>query len=151
MAHSDSVSLPLLSTEVVGVFSAGSEYTRLEKTLRVADIEDSYQTLDVCVQEEKAGNCSTCWKCMRTLLTLEIAGLLDRYKHSFDLQAYRSHHERYIAEVLKSRHDPMLRDVVSFAKKRGFEFPLTARWYGLLHPLEPVKHMYWSMRRRGGS
>jgi hypothetical protein len=87
---------------------------------------------------------------MRTLLTLEIAGFLDRYKHSFDLQAYRSHRERYIAEVLKSPHEPLLREIVSFAKQRGFKFPLTARWYGLLHPLERVKHMYWSMHRRGG-
>jgi hypothetical protein len=59
MAYSDTIALPLLSTEVLDAISVGSEYTRIEKTLRVAEIPDSYGTLDVCVSPKKAGNCST--------------------------------------------------------------------------------------------
>ena len=132
MAHSDAITLPLLATEVLDAFSVGSEYTRVEKTLRVAGIEDSYRALEVCIQNDKAGNCCACWKCRRTLLTLEIAGVLDRYAGVFvHLDAYRRDRQRYIAQVLRS-NDPMLRDVLALARKRGFAFPLSSRVYAYL-------------------
>jgi len=77
MAYGDTITLPLLSTDTLDVFSAGSEYTRVEKTLRVAEVPDSYGTIDVCVNSHNTSgytNCSTCMKCLRTLATLEIAG-----------------------------------------------------------------------------
>ena len=54
MAYSDTAAVPLLSTEVLDACSVGSEYTRVEKTLRVADIPQSWQTLDICVTPDKA-------------------------------------------------------------------------------------------------
>ncbi len=128
MAYSDPITLPLLSTEAIDLFSVGSEYTRVEKTLRVADIEDSYLALDICTRGDKAGNCSTCWKCKRTLLTLEIAGLLERYNGVFDLNAYRRVRESYIAEVLKSE-DPLLHEIAVFAKDCRFQTPDASRLY----------------------
>jgi hypothetical protein len=122
MAYSDSVALPLLCTEALDTRSTGSEYTRVEKTLRVATVEESFRALEVCVRGEKAGNCSTCFKCLRTLLTLEIAGLLERYGGVFDLDAYRRVRSRYIADVLL-KHDPFTREIVAFAAERGFRFP----------------------------
>ncbi|MEI6634314.1 MAG: hypothetical protein WCP22_10920 [Chlamydiota bacterium] len=119
MGYSEPVTLPLLSPEALDVLCVGSEYTRVEKTLCVAGIGDSHGSLDVCVRGEAAGNCSACWKCMRTLLTLEIAGLLDRYSGVFDLRAYREGRDRYLEEVLRS-DDPLLREIVAFAGARGF-------------------------------
>ena len=53
--------------------------------------------LDVCVANpdkrlalEKL-NCSRCWKCTRTLLTLEALGRLDAFEKVFDLPYYRTH------------------------------------------------------------
>jgi hypothetical protein len=126
MGHSDPIALPLLSTDALDAYSVGSEYTRVEKTLRVAGIPDSHGTLDVCVDFGKAGNCSACWKCMRTLLTLDIAGLLDCYSASFDLDAYERRRCEYIASVLRS-HDPLLREIVEFARERRYLFPISSR------------------------
>ncbi|HQO59072.1 MAG TPA: hypothetical protein PLT76_10200 [Candidatus Omnitrophota bacterium] len=123
MAFSEPVALPFLSTETFEAVSAGGEYTRVEKTLRVSDIPDSYNTLDVCVSGENAGNCSVCWKCLRTLLTLDIAGRMARYSASFDLDAYRRKKEAYITEVLRSR-DPFLKEIVRFAAVCGYSFPV---------------------------
>jgi hypothetical protein len=123
MAYSDTITLPLLSTETLESISVGSHYTRIEKTLRVADISDSYRTLDVCVNSDCAGNCSACWKCLRTLLTLDIAGCIDRYSASFNLDTYRQLRGKYIRTVLRSR-DPLLREIVRFAKDRRYSFPL---------------------------
>lgn len=130
MAYSDTIALPLLSTEALDALSVGSEYTRVEKTLRVAEIPDSYSTLDVCVRS--AVNCSTCWKCMRTLLTLDIAGLIDRYSASFNLAAYKHRRSKYIGSVLMSS-DPLLCEIVDFAKDRHYAFPPSSRLFAWLH------------------
>jgi hypothetical protein len=125
LTYSDTIALPLLATEVLDSFSVGSEQTRVEKTLRVAEIADSYGTLDVCVSPEKAGNCSECWKCMRTLLTLDIAKLIDRYSTSFNLDVYKHRRSEYIGSVLRS-DNPLLREIVAFAKDRHYPFPLSS-------------------------
>lgn len=125
MGYSDTISLPLISTEALDAFSVGSEYTRVEKTLRVAEIPESYSTLDVCIRGDKAGNCSTCWKCMRTLVTLDIAGLLDRYSDSFDIDAYKQKRGQFLVTLLRS-HDPLLREIIDFAEERHYPIPLSS-------------------------
>jgi hypothetical protein len=126
MAYSDAIALPLLSSETLDMISVGNEYTRVEKTLKVAKIEESYRSLDVCLQEGTTINCSTCWKCKRTMLTLEIAGLLDHYADVFDMNSYRKVREKYIAEVLSSE-DPLLREISAFIRTSGFKIPFMSR------------------------
>lgn len=138
-AHTDGISLPLLSTDALDAFSAGMQYTRVEKTLRVSEIADSHGSLDVCTHPERAGNCSACQKCLRTLLTLEVAGVLHKYAASFDLAEYKRRRDYFIGLALK-RSDPLLAEIVEFARQRGFAFPLSARLAGLP---EPVK---WPLR-----
>jgi len=135
MAYSDAIALPLLSTERLETLSVGGEYTRVEKTLRVADISDSYEFLDVCADGSKVGNCSRCWKCMRTLLTLDIAGLISRYSNLFDCAEYKRQRNMYIRKVLSS-HDPLLREIVQFAKERHYTFPVSSK-------LEPRLHLQY--------
>ena len=78
-AASELVTLPLLSTERTECFSVGSEYSRVQKTLLVAELADATDFLDVCVMNPPGPrNCSVCPKCKRTLFTLELAGKLER-------------------------------------------------------------------------
>lgn len=128
-AYSDLITLPLLSTDTLDAFSVGSEYSRVQKTLRVAELPVSYGTLDVCVNANNSSsytNCSECWKCLRTLTTLEIAGYLERYSDSFDLNIYKSQRKAYFATLLGS-HDPLLQEVVELANERNYSFPLSSR------------------------
>jgi hypothetical protein len=137
-AYNDPLTLPLMSTSGLRMLAAGSRYTRVQKTLLVAAIEESYVSLDVCVSSGGAENCSRCWKCLRTLLTLEIGGLIDRYSEVFDLELYRQERERYMASILVSR-DFRHRDIVKLAKKHGFAFPASVRAHvprALAKPLE---------------
>lgn len=124
--RSEAVTLPLLSSDTLDAFSVGAEYSRVEKTVRVAEITDSYNSLDVCVKAVHAGNCSRCWKCARTLLTLEIAGFLERYADSFDLDGYRSVRAQYIKRILRST-EPLEREIVEFARGTNYPLPLGAR------------------------
>jgi len=119
IAISDPISLPLLSTEILDILSVGSEYTRVEKTLRVAKIIDSYDKLNVCVSGIEAENCSECWKCMRTLLTLEIGGFLEKYTKVFKLAHYSKQKNQYIEQMLKSP-DLLTLEIIDFAKKNNF-------------------------------
>lgn len=130
IAHIDPILLPMLSTEVLDIISSGSEYTRVEKTLKIANVMDTYDSLDVCVDPKSAGNCSRCWKCMRTMLTLDIAGLLDNYHKVFDKSIYMKEKPKYIAKILFSS-DPLLIEIVQFAKKNEFRFPAKSYILGM--------------------
>ena len=135
MAYTDTIALPMLSTELLDAFSVGSEYTRVEKTLRVAEIDDSYGTLDICINPDHTinrTNCSKCWKCLRTLLTLDIAGMIYRYSDSFDLYTYKRRRNRFIGKALVSG-DPLLREIVRFAKTKHYSIPFQAYLYGPIY------------------
>jgi hypothetical protein len=135
MGYSDPVALPLISTEVLDACSVGSEYTRVQKTRRVADIRESYSMLDVCGKPTYQGghiNCSRCFKCMRTLVTLEMLGLIDRYSDCFDLDVYEQFKSKYIGKVLTSRN-PFPREIRLSARERGHSFPLSSYFYAPVH------------------
>jgi hypothetical protein len=127
-AYSDPIILPLLSTDTLDVFSVGSQYSRIEKTLRVAEIPDSYKLLDVCTDSRNLSsyiNCSKCEKCLRTLATLDIAGYLERYSDSFDLNVYKSHRDAYF-ETLFVEQAPLSQEIVQFAEERNYKFPISS-------------------------
>lgn len=133
MARADPMLLGLLTTDRLDALSVGSEYTRVQKTLRVAEVEDSYSSLDVCAMPDTPGraNCSVCWKCLRTLATLEVAGLLERYAGVFDLEAYRARREPYLRE-LQTKTDPLSREILAFAEERGFPLRPAGGWFARL-------------------
>jgi hypothetical protein len=49
MGHLDPIILPLLGTERLECIASGGQYTRVDKTIRVARVDASTQFLDVCV------------------------------------------------------------------------------------------------------
>ena len=85
MGQADPLSLPVLSTDILDLVSTGSERTRVEKTIQLAEFPITHETLDVCLKETANGNCSECSKCLRTQLTLELAGLLHLYEESLSV------------------------------------------------------------------
>lgn len=126
LAYWDPVLLPHLSTERLRVLSVGSQYTRVQKTERVATFAPSHRHLHVCVSSSDHRNCSTCWKCARTLLTLELLGQLETYREVFDLKAYAVVRSRYIVEMLRS-DDPLWIEIRELARAKGHRFPKTLR------------------------
>ena len=145
ISRGDTILLPLLSTETLDMVSSGSQYTRVEKTLKVAGIEESYGYLDVCTADSQITNCSSCYKCKRTMLTLEIAGVLGRYAEVFDLGTYKRIRDLYIEEVLSGKTDPPFsQQLASFIDERGFEIPILSRFRArsrLLYITSKVRQM----------
>ena len=124
-AYSDPIDIHLLSTETLECILTGSQYSRVQKTIKVSEVESSYKWLNVCVRTDRNWtNCSVCWKCCRTLLTLEIIGKIEKYRGVFDLDKYWKVRNGYIRYVLRHRHNPLHREILEYAKKKGFKFPL---------------------------
>lgn len=138
IAHTDPVLLPLLSTRKTDLCSVGSEYTRVEKTMLVAEVPLAYHSLDVCVDPEGGGNCSRCWKCMRTMLTLESAGKLENFKSAFNIEEFRRHRSRYLVDVLSSR-DPLMEEVREFMRIKGISIAVGLRLWSRLRVVLPWK------------
>lgn len=151
IAHLDAVVLPMVSTEALDAQWVGGNYTRVEKTLQVAEIEDSYDVLDVCVRNDRAGNCSTCKKCVRVVLTLEIAGFLDRYAAVFDFDAYRKDRHWRVARILRKKMAFSM-EIKLLARERGYKFPLRERLIAVTR-LDAVRDWLVGLaaRSRGGN
>ncbi len=116
----DPAAIHLFSTETTECISTGCQYSRVEKTIKVAEFEPSYRYLDVCVHAvDRAENCSQCWKCARTLLTLEILGKEKLYKNVFDLEKYYHIRSEYI-ESLKHNPSPLAQEVIELAKAHNY-------------------------------
>lgn len=151
IAHADPISLPLLGSEELDALSVGAGHTRVEKTLAIAELPVSHATLDVCINGHYSGdyaNCATCWKCVRTLLTLEIAGKSRLYSEAFDLDAFGRERIRCIGNLL-ARRDRLSKEVVRFAAAEGYSFPIGARvWSLLLRTSQTFRHVLSRVARR---
>lgn len=149
IAHINPITMASIATEAVDMLSVGGEYTRVEKTLKIAEIPESYDSLDVCWAARADGsNCSKCPKCLGTLLTLDIAGLLSRYAQSFNLTTYQKQKAKYSAQIIRNTHQMFLtrptpnlyteydHEIAQFAIDRNFKFPKKSylfAWIDYLH------------------
>jgi len=103
----DPILLPLVSTERLTFRSGGGGYSRGQKTALIADMPDPQEMLDVCVAVQEIRlkgpklNCTRCWKCTRTLATLEALGKIDNFAAVFDLDYYRAHRMELLARIRK--------------------------------------------------
>lgn len=69
----------LLSSEALNIIHDGAAYTRVEKTKTIANWPLTFDNLRVCIYGEGLNNCSRCEKCVRTMVTLDMSGVLENY------------------------------------------------------------------------
>jgi hypothetical protein len=131
MTKADPILLPALGTERTEICPAGTEYTRVEKTRRIAGMELARNHLDVCVMEGQ-GNCSRCEKCLRTLLTLEVLGALDSFRSRFDMEEYGKHREAFMARVLVETKNTFHVEIRDLMRSEGFPAPMKAKALAIL-------------------
>lgn len=131
MGYIDPIILPLMTTNALQTFLVGATYTRVEKTLKVGQIVSSYTILDVCTKPHGEQQCSSCKKCLRTLLTLEIGGFLSYYHKRFNLTLYKKKKNLYLAKILKSS-DPLAMEIKEFIHRKNFNIPLRSRLYACI-------------------
>ena len=71
---------PLSSTGSLRVIHAGAAFSRVQKTEYIAGFSLVQKSLHVCFHIRSEKNCGYCIKCYRTMATLEILGVLPRFK-----------------------------------------------------------------------
>lgn len=136
----DPVAVHLLSTETLDCISVGSQYTRTQKTEIISKYEPTKRYLNVCTDETTHLNCSTCSKCLRTFLTLDILGILDEYKEVMDYQAYLCVRDGYMRKVvLNSRTDIFSKEIVELARSKNYTFPIHVRIIDSFMDILPAK------------
>ena len=81
-----------------------SDYdTRLEKMLVLQHNKAAQQYLDVCFCFNSCGECS---KCLRTLVTLDILGSLDKFNNVFDIEKYKKNRTDAFVWLLNTKDLP---------------------------------------------
>jgi len=134
----------LLSTGHTEMILTGAQYSRVEKTRRIAEMPSAQRYLNVCVSPLTDRNCSRCWKCTRTQMTLELLGKLDRFGDAFDLEIWPKVRSAYVGEWLLNRHKrkiTIVREVQELARERGYRYSTWERFLGLLAGFAP-KRLY---------
>ena len=135
MSDIDPILLPLLSTERLQFLSGVATLSRGEKTALLADNADAQRLLDVCVAAPKtriaAGvrNCSRCFKCRRTLVTLDALGVLDRFGAVFDVDHYRRNRKAALETVarLAMKGSPVDLEAALMAREAGLPIRFSRR------------------------
>lgn len=97
------LSLPLLSTRNLRIYSEGEGLSRLTKLYAIVNYAPSYKYLNVCL--DHGDNCGKCEKCVRTLLGIDVLGALDKYTEVFDVDYYRKHKKWYLVQMLERMSD----------------------------------------------
>jgi len=123
IAITDPIAVHLLSTETLECISTGCQYSRVEKTRRLAKLTGANRWLNVCVSPTPDGkNCSTCVKCCRTLLTLEVLGLLEYFGQVFNLEKWEKVKNRYLIGALGNEKNPFMKEIREYANNVGYSF-----------------------------
>jgi hypothetical protein len=69
---------PLFTSSTLQVLHDGPAYMRVEKTAFIAQHDVALDTLRVCWRSKTGLNCGACNNCYRTMLALEVLGVLER-------------------------------------------------------------------------
>ncbi len=115
--------LPNCSTENLSFHSVNTVMSRLEKILYLSERPETYDKVLVCYKD--GVNCGRCSKCWRTMLEMEVCGVLDLYRDSFDVDAFRKRKDRYMIEMVSRAHEyELMKQMYQHMKSHGQKIPL---------------------------
>lgn len=133
----ENIITPLLSN-VSKLCISETYLNRVEKTRLLMNDKYCQQYLYVCAadiynekydtgyQKGNYPNCGECLKCQRTLVTLDLLGVLDKYGQCFDLEKYeRNRKDIYKDVYLKAKYDTFKHEILEIMLEKGFHIPFT--------------------------
>ena len=138
--------LPNISTESTELIQASMDMRRSDKVAYIANNEIVRKNLHVCWKELQANskwfkgeipqndflNCGHCKKCLRTMLQLDILGLLKQYEGIFDTSEWPRLKIKYIALVLtKRKENDLCLDLYQSMLTHKYNIPIQSKLYAL--------------------
>lgn len=146
IAATDPIVLPFLSTREIEFVSAGADVLRPDKIEQVIQNSPYLELLDPCTRPTPkrpgAKNCGSCTKCGLVLLVAERLGLLEQFRDTFDLDAFKRRRFRifqrmYTSHAYKRGHGPAFRYLKHHGVKPPFGAYAIGTGYGLLKRILP--------------
>ena len=128
----DPVFQPLLATEKLRVLPAGAGYSRREKVRLLADDPQAQKLLNVCVMgavKQRASmtiNCSTCWKCIQTMMVLDAWGKLENFGAVFDVEHYRNNRKQLLQNLADRAYGHNMLGIIDeivYVREMGIPIP----------------------------
>jgi len=137
----DLLNAGVLRTESFEMVSFGGLTSRFNKTREIDKNSICHEYLNVCVNLEKARrnsnriNCSSCFKCIRTMVSLDILGNLPNYEAVFDLKTFYRKKSIYWGKIrYRSWHakDEFAIEILTKARLYGYRIPKLSYFWMLL-------------------
>ncbi len=123
--------LPNVSNESIRLYSANTNLRRIDKVAQLSDFPLSTKYLTVCWRGSK--NCGWCNKCIRTMLELDVNGLLDKYGDRFDLEVFRERKRDLYTYVYSHRKkDLFWEEIAQAMEKKQYMIPTAGDYMHLL-------------------
>lgn len=101
------------------VYSAGGNIKRIDKTRVLTTYKPAQKYLNVCVAAPH--NDGSCFKCVRTLLSIDATGNIDDFKAVFDVEKYRADKPCHIRRMWFDAvfmHDELCQEILPLYKKQ---------------------------------
>lgn len=124
-SHYDALTVKAITVPDLKVLSSGSECSRYEKTRILADYVPAQKYLRPCFNflqlRKDMKNCgrALCPKCLRLLVSADVAGNLEKFKNVVDIEKYKRHRKRYFRIVVWGRDkSPFLKELYGFCKEK---------------------------------
>jgi len=137
---SNAITNSLLSTEKLTVTIHGSDKSRVDKTVAIANWPETYDKLRVCWEDTGVKNCCRCEKCVRTMITLKAVGVLSRYK-TFPLPLKRARVRNW---PLYEKHNFWFaKEIIEYAKTEGRDKLVFDVRYAMVRS-RVIKRIFWA-------
>lgn len=111
-ASYDLFSFALTSIGKIKYYSTGAEINRIEKTKELINYEPAHKYLNVCVED--INNDCICFKCVRTMLTLDGLKALNKFSKVFNIDKYYKNRFWYLKQLYvqsKIRNDKYMKEI----------------------------------------
>lgn len=144
-----------LSTNNLEFFIAGMMSTRIQKTIELSNYPITFNNLNVClitsdynnvnVSKYEALNCSKCFKCKRTIVSLDVIGKLDLYKNVFDLNIYKKNKLKFLSETLYHYYrskNAFSSEIIKEMKIRNYKIPFSVYGLLILRAFQPIINFF---------
>ena len=117
LAIYENMIVPMLSTENQIMVPFGSQYTRMQKVVSVANFYPAREHLNVCMRPGNM-NCGRCGKCTRTMLALDVIGVLKDFDAIFDVSDYMKRRKMHIIVGLL-HWSPYQQEIIAWADQHN--------------------------------
>ncbi len=145
-AYFETVIIPAFSTENTQISVGLPSFTRVEKTQYISDFPETYNRLYVCWKQilkndynsysvnegSKTINCSSCEKCKRTMLALDILNKRGCYESVFDWSFYDKQRDALIGYAMANENRQgkvFWKELCKLMAEENFTIPSKAKWY----------------------